>query len=123
MAGEAWYLIPSVPASGSVELDGPEGRHAVTVRRTRVGEQIVLTDGAGRVSRVQVTEVGGGRLTGQVLEHEQLAPPAVQITVAQAIPKGDRGLGWPLCPVSPLRSCFSFFFLFPSFFLLLVHAS
>lgn len=91
MAGEAWYLVPSVPASGSVELDGGEGRHAVTVRRTRIGEQIVVTDGAGSVSRVEVTQVGGGRLTGQVVAHQQVAPPPVQIRVAQAIPKGDRG--------------------------------
>ncbi|MEK8170779.1 RNA methyltransferase PUA domain-containing protein [Streptomyces sp. M19] len=26
-------------------LDGPEGRHAVSVRRLRVGEEVVLTDG------------------------------------------------------------------------------
>ena len=29
-------------------LDGPEGRHAVSVKRLRAGEEVVLTDGHGR---------------------------------------------------------------------------
>lgn len=29
-------------------LDGPEGRHAVSVKRLRPGEDVVLTDGRGR---------------------------------------------------------------------------
>lgn len=29
-------------------LDGPEGRHAVSVKRLHTGEDVVLTDGAGR---------------------------------------------------------------------------
>lgn len=34
-------------AAESVELTGAEGRHAVVVKRIRLGEQILLTDGAG----------------------------------------------------------------------------
>ena len=29
-------------------LDGPEGRHAASVRRLQSGEEVVLTDGRGR---------------------------------------------------------------------------
>lgn len=39
------YFIASEPARG--ELDGAEGRHAVTVKRIAVGERIMLVDGAG----------------------------------------------------------------------------
>jgi 16S rRNA (uracil1498-N3)-methyltransferase len=38
-------------AGDPVRLDGPEGRHAVTVRRTRVGEQVELVDGTGSGSQ------------------------------------------------------------------------
>lgn len=41
-------LLDSSGPSGRLTLDGPEGRHAVSVRRLREGEEIVLTDGAGR---------------------------------------------------------------------------
>lgn len=71
-------------------LDGPEGRHAATVRRLRVGEPLVLTDGCGRLARCLVTEVGRGELTVRV-EHRADVPAAVPtVTVVQALPKGDR---------------------------------
>ncbi|MEU4032664.1 16S rRNA (uracil(1498)-N(3))-methyltransferase [Streptomyces collinus] len=73
-------------------LDGPEGRHAVSVKRLQAGEEVVLTDGAGRhaVCEVIGTE-GKDRLIvhlGSVAEEPE---PAPRITVVQALPKGDRG--------------------------------
>ncbi len=35
-------------SGGEFVLDGPEGRHAVSVKRLRAGEAVVLTDGEGR---------------------------------------------------------------------------
>lgn len=75
-----------------VLLDGPEGRHAATVRRLRPGERVEVTDGAGLVVSCLVTAVAGK----DVVELEVLArrtEPASQprIVVVQALPKGDRG--------------------------------
>ncbi|WP_374983219.1 16S rRNA (uracil(1498)-N(3))-methyltransferase [Streptomyces fradiae] len=73
-------------------LDGPEGRHAVSVRRLRVGEEVVLTDGAGRGAYGTVAAVEGkDRLDVAVAEVRDEAAPAPRITVVQALPKGDRG--------------------------------
>jgi 16S rRNA (uracil1498-N3)-methyltransferase len=75
----------------TVVLDGDEGRHAATVTRTRVGEQVVLTDGAGTSATCTVTEAGKATLTLRIdaVGHTDRQPPYV--TVVQAIPKGDRG--------------------------------
>ncbi|WOI59485.1 16S rRNA (uracil(1498)-N(3))-methyltransferase [Streptomyces fradiae] len=80
-------------APGAVlTLDGPEGRHAVSVRRLRVGEEVVLTDGAGRGAYGTVAAVEGkDRLDVAVAEVRDEAVPAPRITVVQALPKGDRG--------------------------------
>ncbi|MFF9627542.1 16S rRNA (uracil(1498)-N(3))-methyltransferase [Streptomyces fradiae] len=80
-------------APGAVlTLDGPEGRHAVSVRRLRVGEEVVLTDGAGRGAYGTVAAVEGkDRLDVAVAEVRDEAAPAPRITVVQALPKGDRG--------------------------------
>ncbi|WP_236240645.1 16S rRNA (uracil(1498)-N(3))-methyltransferase [Streptomyces sp. CC228A] len=73
-------------------LDGAEGRHAVSVRRLRVGEDIVLTDGAGRGVFGTVASVEGrDRLDVAVAEVRDEPVPAPRITVVQALPKGDRG--------------------------------
>ena len=44
------HLVPTlagVTAGSSVTVEGDEAHHAVAVRRLRVGESVVLTDGAG----------------------------------------------------------------------------
>jgi 16S rRNA (uracil1498-N3)-methyltransferase len=74
-------------------LDGPEGRHAVSVKRLRPGEDVVLTDGQGRwIEGVVKAAEGKDRLVVTDLEllHEEPAE-APRITVVQALPKGDRG--------------------------------
>ncbi|MFJ8583900.1 16S rRNA (uracil(1498)-N(3))-methyltransferase [Streptomyces sp. NPDC093595] len=77
---------------GTVTLDGAEGRHAVSVRRLRVGEEIVLTDGAGTGAYGTVAAVEGkDRLEVAVREVRTEPEPAPRITVVQALPKGDRG--------------------------------
>ncbi|MEU3597852.1 16S rRNA (uracil(1498)-N(3))-methyltransferase [Streptomyces sp. NPDC006798] len=80
-------------AHGSVlTLDGPEGRHAVSVKRLRAGEDVVLTDGRGRgaAGRVLRTE-GKDVLVVETVDCPEEPEPSPRITVVQALPKGDRG--------------------------------
>ncbi|WP_020660917.1 16S rRNA (uracil(1498)-N(3))-methyltransferase [Amycolatopsis benzoatilytica] len=88
------FLVPEVPAAGRALLDGEEARHAATVRRLRVGEQLVLSDGAGAMARCAVEAVEAGRaasVTLTVVERWDEEPPALRVHVAQALAKGDRG--------------------------------
>ncbi|WP_371580315.1 16S rRNA (uracil(1498)-N(3))-methyltransferase [Streptomyces sp. NBC_01314] len=76
-----------------IVLDGPEGRHAVSVKRLKPGEDVVLTDGRGRwLEGVVKAAEGKDRLVvmdvGCLLEEPPAQP---RITVVQALPKGDRG--------------------------------
>ncbi|MGW2591462.1 16S rRNA (uracil(1498)-N(3))-methyltransferase [Streptomyces sp. NPDC001515] len=87
------FVVDQLPQSPGFVLDGPEGRHAVSVKRLHAGEDVVLTDGRGRWAEGVVTAAEGkDRLTLGGLEtvHEE-PPPGVRITVVQALPKGDRG--------------------------------
>ncbi len=80
------------PVGAVVRLDGAEGRHAVAVRRLTVGEQVVLTDGAGAGVSGEVCAVEGKDVL-EVRVGELLAEPepALRLVVVQALPKGDRG--------------------------------
>lgn len=76
----------------TLTLDGPEGHHAVAVRRLRVGAELVLTDGAGTGVTGTVAAVEGrDRLTVAVERVAHEPPPEPRLTVVQALPKGDRG--------------------------------
>ncbi len=90
---DAVFLIDSLDrraVGDRVRLDGAEGRHAVKVRRLRVGEQLVITDGLGRGVRGRVVEVEAGALNIEVAEllAEDVRP--VRWVAAQALAKGDR---------------------------------
>jgi 16S rRNA (uracil1498-N3)-methyltransferase len=78
-------------AADTVVLDGPEGRHAATVRRLAVGERADLTDGAGLVAECVVTAAGAGTLELSVLARRSEPRPDPALVVAQALPKGDHG--------------------------------
>lgn len=92
-ASPPMFLAPTdrIVAGDRVVLDGPEGRHAATVRRVRPGERVDCTDGAGLLVRCQVTAAGRDRLDLAVLERDRQPPPQPRIVVIQALPKADRG--------------------------------
>ncbi|WP_409057649.1 16S rRNA (uracil(1498)-N(3))-methyltransferase [Streptomyces sp. SYP-A7185] len=78
--------------AGRHVLDGPEGRHAVSVKRLHAGEDVVLTDGAGRWADCVVLDTEGkDRLILRMDPVREQAPQEPRITVVQALPKGDRG--------------------------------
>ncbi|MGI8457230.1 MAG: 16S rRNA (uracil(1498)-N(3))-methyltransferase [Propionibacteriaceae bacterium] len=81
---------PLPPVQTQVDLAGPEGHHAAVVRRLRVGERVVLTDGAGRGIRGPVSATAKSGITVTVHEHLYAPVPAVRYVVAQALAKGDR---------------------------------
>ncbi|MFB7862421.1 MULTISPECIES: 16S rRNA (uracil(1498)-N(3))-methyltransferase [unclassified Streptomyces] len=86
------FVVDTVPGSGSFLLDGPEGRHAVSVKRLRSGEELVLTDGRGRWAEcVVVSAEGKDQLTVRVSADHEEPGPEPRVTVVQALPKGDRG--------------------------------
>ncbi|MFF4320043.1 16S rRNA (uracil(1498)-N(3))-methyltransferase [Streptomyces sp. NPDC001568] len=86
------FVVEEVPTGPEFVLDGPEGRHAVSVKRLNPGEELVLTDGRGRWAEAVVKSAEGkDRLVVSVAEVSEEAEPAVRITVVQALPKGDRG--------------------------------
>ncbi|MGW5456429.1 16S rRNA (uracil(1498)-N(3))-methyltransferase [Nocardia sp. NPDC003979] len=90
MAATVFYL-DDIPEPGAVAvLDGPEGRHAATVRRTRVGELITLSDGHGVLADSEVIAAAKDRLELAVRNRRLAEPVIPQVTVVQALPKSDR---------------------------------
>lgn len=72
-------------------LEGPEGRHAATVRRVATGEAIDVADGRGGRARCTVTGVGRDTVVLQVLSRTVEPELSPRLVLVQAIAKGDRG--------------------------------
>lgn len=82
---------PLPPVGHVVRLDGAEGRHAAAVRRIRIGELLVLTDGRGRAVHGPVSAVGRDWVEVSVAVRIIQPPPRLRFSVVQALAKGDRG--------------------------------
>jgi 16S rRNA (uracil1498-N3)-methyltransferase len=93
--GQAWppvFLCPRDRLAGEeIVLSGREGHHAATVRRLRPGERVDVTDGAGLVAQCTVTATRPGAVALAVRSRHTEPRPHPAVTVAQALPKGDRG--------------------------------
>lgn len=88
------HLVPDLGAAAPgvvVEVDGDEAHHAVVVRRLRVGEAVILTDGRGRAVTGTVTATGKRVFSVEAGQVDDVPAPEPAVTVVQALPKGDRG--------------------------------
>lgn len=88
------HLVPSldgVAAGSAVTVEGDEAHHAVAVRRLRVGESVVLTDGRGRSVVGEVASTGKRVFTATAVTVDDAPAPEPAVTVVQALPKGERG--------------------------------
>lgn len=73
-----------------IDITGAEAKHAISVRRMRVGEAIQLTNKVGLRARGLVDSINGNSLKIRVNEITQEPMSKIQVTLIQALAKGDR---------------------------------
>lgn len=83
-----FYLPPEQCLGAELILGGREGHHGLHVLRLRIGDPVIVLDGVGGEYHCEVTALSREALRLKVLRHESILPPATQITLVQAIPKG-----------------------------------
>lgn len=85
-------VLDAAHPGATVRFDGPEGRHAVTVRRLTVGETVRLVDGDGTyVDAAVAAVVDSSTLDLTVTDAGREPEPSPRVVVVQALPKGERG--------------------------------
>jgi len=76
-------------ATGPITLDDEQARHARKALRLIPGDPVELFDGAGAVASGSVVETRG-ELIVEVEQITQVPPAPLSVTIAAAVPKGDR---------------------------------
>ena len=85
------FFLPAPPAAGRALLTGDEARHLGRVLRAQPGDTVVLFDGRGRSWTARVSRIDRDAVSLDVVAERLPAPPAgPRLTLAVALPKGDR---------------------------------
>lgn len=86
-----FYVIPEAVRDSSIRIEDPRAIHYVSrVRRLSVGSCVECFDGRGGVYHGIITAVGKRALDIHIERTEHREEVGVMITLAQAIPKGER---------------------------------
>lgn len=82
---------PDFPECGEIVLEGPEAHHLSHVLRRKPGDRVVLFDGCGAEVEAEVATVGRREVRLGVVGNRRVdSPDPAPLTIASAVPKGDR---------------------------------
>lgn len=86
-----FHLAPDAVHGDRVAFDAPAAHHLGRVLRAGVGDVVQAVDARGELLSVRLTGIAARRAEGLVVARERLATESpLRLTLAQAIPKGDR---------------------------------
>lgn len=85
------FYHPSLNEQDSfISLDAAEASHAVKARRLKVGQEVRLFNGQGLVAFGPLSQIDRRSASVEIQACSHIEPNARQLSIAVAIPKGDR---------------------------------
>ena len=84
------FLVDKLEDSNLIEVSGDEAHHAIKVLRITVGEEILISDGAGNWVRASVESIEKKTFAAKVLERGFQPEKSTRLIVVQGLPKSDR---------------------------------
>jgi 16S rRNA (uracil1498-N3)-methyltransferase len=84
------FTPPGTLESGLIVLSPEESHHLARVLRVEAGQELTLFDGQGTRAEGIVDAVSKKEVTVRIATREMIPPPAVEITLIQAVCKPDR---------------------------------
>lgn len=105
---QRYFAPPHLFTDHEVTIQGDDVHHIVNVMRARVGEEILVSDGAGRTARAKLALLSPKEVKAEVVEWltEQRELP-IRVTIGQGLPKGEK-MEWILQKGTELGA-YSFF--------------
>ena len=85
------YFISSPVDSDHITLSGSEAHHLIHVMRAEIGDQLILFDGSGSQFSAEIQQLKKNSAELLICERQPIdVELPAQLTVATALPKGDR---------------------------------
>ncbi|MGN7468592.1 16S rRNA (uracil(1498)-N(3))-methyltransferase [Brevibacillus sp. SAFN-007a] len=105
---QRYFVEPHLFHEHELTIIGDDVHHIVNVMRARIGDEILVSDGAGRSAKARLVSFSSTEVRAEVIEmlHEERELP-IRITIGQGMPKGEK-MEWILQKGTELGA-YSFF--------------
>ncbi|RAT96048.1 16S rRNA (uracil(1498)-N(3))-methyltransferase [Brevibacillus sp. Leaf182] len=105
---QRYFVEPHSFTENELTIVGDDVHHIVNVMRAREGEEIIISDGAGKSARAKLVYLSAKEVRAEVMEmlQEERELP-IRVTIGQGLPKGEK-LEWILQKGTELGA-YSFF--------------
>jgi 16S rRNA (uracil1498-N3)-methyltransferase len=88
---EFFYAPPERFTAETIALERDEHAHLVRVLHHQIGDKVVVVDGAGLAAESEIVEIGKTVTRVRIIKKSRrLGEPFLHLTLAQAVPKGNR---------------------------------
>ncbi|TXK84093.1 16S rRNA (uracil(1498)-N(3))-methyltransferase [Paenibacillus sp. N3.4] len=90
---QRYFLPPEQfqPSMNTVTIEGDDAHHLQRVMRADLGDKVICSNGVDREVLVRIMELDKTRVTAEIVEELPMnAESAVQVWIAQSLPKGDK---------------------------------
>jgi 16S rRNA (uracil1498-N3)-methyltransferase len=105
---QRYFVEPHLFSDRDVTIVGEDVHHMVNVMRFRIGEEIVVCDGQGRVARARLAAFADKQVTAEITEFlADTSELPIRVTIGQSLPKGEK-MEWILQKGTELGA-FAFF--------------
>jgi 16S rRNA (uracil1498-N3)-methyltransferase len=86
------YFVPPEQLEGNLaRLTGDDAHHLMKVMRAEPGEEIIISNGLDREVLARVSDIGKGLVEAEVVRELPMdKEAAVEVWIAQSLPKGDK---------------------------------
>lgn len=85
-----FFVEPDQIRGTEVTITGSDVNHIRNVLRMRAGEEVRVSDNAGRDYYCEISRIGSQEIALGVLREAEGTEPSLQITLFQGLPKGDK---------------------------------
>ncbi|PZD93954.1 16S rRNA (uracil(1498)-N(3))-methyltransferase [Paenibacillus sambharensis] len=88
---QRYFVAPEAFTDRQVTLAGDDARHIVRVMRMKEGDEVIVSDGAGREALAVLRRLAPDQVEAEVAEIRPVTgEPVWSVTIAQSLPKGDK---------------------------------
>jgi 16S rRNA (uracil1498-N3)-methyltransferase len=88
---QRYFIPPGQFKENTVMISGGDAHHLIRVMRAQLGDQIICSNGMNREALVTITHMDKDAVEAAVTEELELTnEAAVEVWVAQSLPKGDK---------------------------------